>query len=152
MQNASAANQNWPIILSCDGDSTPREGDWLRLWSSPAGGVAHEVWVGVGGIVYESSGPGGWVRRNTFTAVLTGRMIIEIVARTELKDLESKVAFAESKLGTLWNVFYNCQDFASQVATGKARSFQRDGLVALAVGFGALMLWAKLETRHSSRQ
>src|ERR1700691_3946163 len=111
------------FILSCNGDPTIREGDWLRLWNSLGVGVAHDVWVGTGGIVYENSGPGGFVRRNTLTNVLEGRLVIHIVARTQVEELEAKVAFAESKIGTLWAGFYNCQDFASEAATGKAQSF-----------------------------
>ena len=79
------------IVLSCDGDFTIREGDWLRLWTSDGVGIAHDV----------------------------------------SEDLPSKMDFAESKLGTLWAGFYNCQDFASEVATGKPQSFQRDAVVAL---------------------
>src|SRR5579863_6204023 len=101
----SAAQQ--PLLLSCDGDPTIREGDWLRLWNSCGVGVAHDVWVGVGGVVYENSGPGGWVRRNTLANVLEGRMVIHIVARTRPEELHAKVAIAESKLGTLWAGFYN---------------------------------------------
>jgi hypothetical protein len=56
-----------------------------------------------------------------------------------VEDLRFKVEFAESKLGTLWAGFYNCQDFASEVATGKAQSFQRDAVVALSMVFGSLI-------------
>jgi hypothetical protein len=130
METRPAPAQNLPIILSCDGDPTLREGDWLRLWNSTGGGIAHDVWVGVGGIVYENSGPGGFVRRNTFANVLVGRQVITIMARTAtVGELREKVNFAESKLETPWAGFYNCQDFASEVATGSPQSFQRDGLV-----------------------
>ena len=129
---------NSVFILSCDGDVTIREGDLLRLWNSLGGGVAHDVWVGTGGTVYENSGPGGDVRRNTLGNVLAGRKVIHIVART-VADLQAKVEFAESKLGIPWTGFYNCQDFASEVATGRPQSFQRDAVVAVslitAVGF-----------------
>lgn len=131
-----------PIILSCDGDLTIREGDWLRLWNSLGVGVAHDVWVGTGGTVYENSGPGGFVRRNWLQHVLAGRKVIHIVARTMADDLPFRVAFAESKLGTLWAGFYNCQDFASEVATGKPQSFQRDAVVGLSIVFGGLLLAA----------
>ena len=128
-----------PVILSCDGDVTIREGDWLRLWTSRGVGVAHDVWVGPGGIVYENSGPGGFVRRNWLANVLVGRKVIHIVARTMVEHLPFKVEFAESKLGTLWAGFYNCQDFASEVATGKPQSFQREAVVALSMVFGGLI-------------
>src|ERR1700687_3805702 len=85
-----------PVILSCDGDVTIREGDWLRLWTSQGVGVAHDVWVGVGGMVYENSGPGGFVRINWLANVLVGRKVIHIVARTMVEDLPFKVEFAES--------------------------------------------------------
>jgi hypothetical protein len=134
--------QDSVIILSCDGDLTIREGDWLRLWHSLGVGIAHDVWVGTGSTVYENSGPGGLVRRNTLGNVLVGRKVIHIVARTPAADLDAKVRFAESKLGTPWAGFYNCQDFASEVATGKPQSFQRDAVVALALVFGGLALFA----------
>jgi hypothetical protein len=75
--------------------------------------------------VYENSGPGGLVRRNTLGNVLAGRKVIHIVARAEPADLDAKVRFAESKLGTPWAGFYNCQDFASEVATGTPQSCTR---------------------------
>lgn len=129
------------IITTFDGDSTIREGDWLRLWNSTGPGTAHEVWVGVGGIVYENSGPGGHVRRSTLFHVLRGRKVIEIIGRTaDPIDLARKVRRAESLVGTPWVGFYNCQDFASEVATGKRVSFQRDALLALAALGGLLYL------------
>jgi len=75
------------FTLSCDGDPTIREGEWLRLWNLLSIGVAHDVWVGTGGIVYENSGPGGFVRRNTLANVLAGRKVIHIVARTAAAEL-----------------------------------------------------------------
>jgi len=99
MDRAAVANQNRILILSCDGDYTLREGDWLRLWDSVGLGIAHDVWVGIGGAVYENSGPGGSVRRNTFANVLTGRKVNHILARTATAaELQEKLAFAESKL------------------------------------------------------
>ena len=80
MELAPAGDPNSVFILACDGDPTIREGDWLRLWNSLGVGVAHEVWVGTGGIVYENSGPGGFVRRNTLGNVLVARKAIHIVA------------------------------------------------------------------------
>lgn len=142
MECSTVETNSGPIILSCDGDLTIREGDWLRLWNSLGVGVAHDVWVGTGDIVYENSGPGGFVRRNWLQHVLAGRTVIHIVARTMAEDFQSKLAFAESKLGTLWAGFYNCQDFASEVATGKPQSFQRDAVVGLSIVFGGLMLVA----------
>lgn len=53
-------------------------------------GTAHEVWVGTGSIVYENSGPGGFVRRNTLANVLARRKVIHIVARTVAAELEAK--------------------------------------------------------------
>ena len=75
METRPALAQNSVLILSCDGDATLRQGDWLRLWNSTGMGIAHDVWVGVGGIVYENSGPGGFVRRNTLANVLAGRKV-----------------------------------------------------------------------------
>ena len=152
MEFAPNQNPGQVFILSCDGDPTIREGDWLRLWNSLGVGVAHDVWVGIGGIVYENSGPGGFVRRNTLANVLIGRKVIHIVARTMAEDLPSKVEFAESKLGTLWAGFYNCQDFASEVATGKTQSFQRDALVGLSFVFGGLMLIANHQQPRRKRR
>jgi len=141
------------VILSCDGDPTIREGDWLRLWNSFGPGVAHDVWVGgTGGIVYENSGPGGFVRRNTLTNVLEGRQAIQIVARTRVEELGAKVAFAESKIGTLWAGFYNCQDFASEVATGKAQSFQRESILALSAIAGGFLWFANQQQPRRSRR
>lgn len=137
MEFTPAVDQNPVFVLSCDGDPTIREGDWVRLWNSTGVGVAHDVWVGTGGTVYENSGPGRNVRRNTLGNVLAGRKVIHIVARTAVGELASKVSLAESRLGTLWAAFYNCQDFASEIATGKPQSFQREAVVAvslLAVG------------------
>jgi hypothetical protein len=71
------------------------------------------------------------VRRNTLTNVVEGRKVIHIVARTRPEELAAKVAFAESKLGTLWAGFYNCQDFASEGATGRPQSFQREAVLVL---------------------
>jgi len=52
MEFSDGGNDN-PIVLSCDGDPTIPEGEWLRLWNSLGVGVAHEdeVWVGTGGIL-----------------------------------------------------------------------------------------------------
>jgi hypothetical protein len=135
-------DQDSVFILSCDGNPTIREGDWLRLWNSLGVGVAHDVWVGTGGIVYENSGPGGFVRRNTLSNVLAGRKVIHIVARTTAEGLSAKVDFAESKLGTLWAGFYNCQDFASEVATGKPQSLQREAIVAMSLIVGGFVWYA----------
>jgi hypothetical protein len=139
MEQAPQGDQNTVTILSCDGDLTLREGDWLRLWNDVGIGIAHDVWVGIGGAVYENSGPGGDVRRNAFANVLAGRKVIHIVARTAPADLQSKVLFAESMLGTPWSGFYNCQDFASEVATGKPQSFQREAVVGLSLVVGGLV-------------
>jgi hypothetical protein len=136
----SRGDQRSVHVFSCDGDPTLREGDWLRLWSSLGIGVAHDVWVGTGGTVYENSGPAGFVRRNTLANVLAGRKAIQIVARTAAGELEAKVNFAEWRLGTQWAAFYNCQDFASEVATGRPQSFQREAVVALSL-FAAGLLW-----------
>jgi hypothetical protein len=151
MEWTTVETNSGPIILSCDGDWTIREGDWLRLWNSLGVGVAHDVWVGTGGIVYENSGPGGFVRRNWLENVLVGRKVIHIVSRTTADDLPFRVAFAESKLGTLWAGFYNCQDFASEVATGTPQSFQRDAVVGLSIVFGGLMLIASQQQPRPKR-
>lgn len=151
MELAPASDPNSVLILACDGDPTIREGDWLRLWNSLGVGVAHEVWVGTGGIVYENSGPGGFVRRNTLGNVLAGRKVIHIVARTAVSELQAKVDFAESKVGTPWAGFYNCQDFASEVATGKPQSFQRDALVAVSLVFGGLVWFANQQPPSKKR-
>jgi hypothetical protein len=147
-----AHQQDSVFILSCDRDPTIREGDWLRLWNSMGLGVAHEVWVGRGGIVYENSGPGGDVRRNTLGNVLAGRRVIHIVARTAADELDAKVEFAESKLGTQWAAFYNCQHFASEVATGRAQSFQWEALVGLGIVFGGLALVANRQQPQRKRR
>lgn len=130
------------LILSHDGDPTIHVGDWLRLWNSLAGGIAHDVWVGLNGIVYENSGPGGQVRRNYLGGVLAGRAVIHIVARTAPAEFATKLLLAEQLIGTPWSAFYNCQDFASQVANGKAESFQRDGAVALTTIIAGFLIWA----------
>ncbi len=140
MDLTPAENQDSVIILSCDGDHMIREGDWLRLWNSTGIGIAHDVWVGTGSTVYENSGPGGLVRTNMLADVLAGRKVIQIVARTEVSELETKVAFAESRLGTQWTAFYNCQDFASEVATGRPQSFQRE-VIAVASLLAAGLVW-----------
>jgi hypothetical protein len=130
------------LILSHDGDPTIRAGDWLRLWNSLGGGIAHDVWVGANGIVYENSGPGGHVRHNYLTHVFAGRVVIHIISRTTPSEFAAKFLLAERLIGTPWSAFYNCQDFASQVANGKAESFQRDGAVALTTIIGGFLLWA----------
>jgi hypothetical protein len=152
MEFGPANNHEPMFVLSCDGNPTIREGDWLRLWNSLGVGVAHDVWVGIGGIVYENSGPGGNVRRNLLANVLVGRKVIHIVARTAVCELQAKVDFAESKLGTLWAGFYNCQDFASEVATGRPQSFQRDVVVALGVFFGGLAWFANQQPPRRKRR
>jgi hypothetical protein len=61
------------------------------------------------------------------------------------------VAFAESKIVTLWAGFYNCQDFASEVATGKPQSFQRESVLALSALVGGILSFAnqqKPQRRH----
>jgi hypothetical protein len=152
MEQHSANNINAAVILACDGDPTIREGDWLRLWTSAGLSFAHEVWVGRGGTVYENSGPGGDVRRNGLANVLAGRRLIHIVARTEAADLDEAVAFAEARLGTPWSAFYTCQDFASEVATGKPQSFQRDGILGVLLAGGLLLLFAQQPPRSRSRR
>lgn len=142
MELSPAEDQDSVIILSCDGDPTIREGDWLRLWNSMGIGIAHDVWVGTGSTVYENSGPGGLVRRNMLANVLAGRKVIHIVARTAVSELETKVTFAESRLGTQWTAFYNCQDFASEVATGRPQSFQREVIVAASLLAAGLVWYA----------
>jgi hypothetical protein len=108
------------------------------------------TWVGIGGTVYENSGPGGNVRRNTLADVLAGRKVIHIVARTAA-DLDAKVSFAEFKLGTLWAGFYNCQDFASEVATGKPQSFQREALVAVSLLVSGLVWFSNQQPPRRKR-
>jgi hypothetical protein len=115
-------------------------------------GFAHDVWVSTGSTVYENSGPGGLVRRNTLGNVLAGRKVIHIVACTAAADLDAKVRFAESKLGTPWAGFYNCQDFASEVATGKPQSFQRDALVAVSLVFSGLVWFANQQPPSRKRR
>lgn len=157
MDRAPRANQDSILVLSCDGDHTLREGDWLRLWNSLGLGIAHDVWVAIGGVVYENSGPGGFVRRNTLANVLAGRKVIHIVARTgTVAELQEKVAFAESRLGTLWAGSYNCQDFASEVATGRSESFQREALLVTSLIAAGVALWASNQElprrrRHARR-
>jgi hypothetical protein len=140
------------LVFSCDGDGTIREGDWLRLWNSHGIGVAHDIWVAKGGIVYENSGPGGFVRRNFLGNVLAGRRVIHILARTSPGDLDVKIAFAESRLGTPWASLYNCQDFASEVATGRAESFQRDAIVGVTLSVALVAALAgQLDTPKRSK-
>jgi hypothetical protein len=138
MQDRHRVNDRSAIIASLDGDLTIPEGDWLRLWNSVAG-VAHEMWIGVCGAVYENSGPGGNVRRNTLSGVLPGRKVIESIGRTgNPVDTGGRVGLAESRLGTPWAAFYNWQDFASEVANGKRQSYQRDALFGVALVGGML--------------
>jgi hypothetical protein len=110
------------------------------------------VWVGTGGTVYENSGPGGFVRRNTLANVLEGRKVIHVVARTRPADLPAKMAFAESKLDTPWAGFYNCQDFASEVATGKPQSFQREAVLAMSLIVGGLVWFANQKPPRRKRR
>lgn len=136
----------WVTVYSIDGDPTIWEGDWLRLWSSEGAGIAHDVWVGKTDVVYENSGPGGCVRQNSLSKVLAGRKIVWIMARTAPADLTAKIAFAESRLGACWSAFYNCQDLASEIATGRAQSSQRD---AATVALALVGLLACLGTHES---
>ena len=152
METRPALAQNSVLILSCDGDATLRQGDWLRLWNSTGMGIAHDVWVGVGSFVYENSGPGGLVRRNTLANVLAGRKVIHIIARTAPADLAAKVYFAESRLGTLWSAFYNCQDFVSEIATGRPQSFQREALLAASLLLGGFALYANQDPPRKRRR
>jgi hypothetical protein len=140
MNQPTRPNSSPPLILPCDGDPTIRIGDWLRLWNS-GGGIAHDVWVGIGGVVYENSGPGGCVRRNLLSDVLARRQVIHIVARTAPSEFAAKVFLAERRVGTPWAAFYNCQDFASDVANGKPQSFQRDAALLTSAIFAGLALW-----------
>lgn len=78
--------------------------------------------------------------------------MIHIVARTAVCELQAKVAFAESKLDTLWAGFYNCQDFASEVATGRPQSFQRDAIVAFGIVFGGLAWFANQQPTRKKRR
>jgi hypothetical protein len=151
MEFSPAEDQDSVVILSCDGDPTIRDGDWLRLWNSVGIGIAHEVWVGRCGIVYENSGPGGMVHRNTIANVLSGRKVIHIVARTAAAELEVKVMLAEARLGIQWAGFYACQDFASEVAVGRPQSFQRDAMVALLLIAGGLVWLTKQEKPRRAR-
>ena len=139
------------IVLSSDGDFIIREADWLRLWTSEGVDLAHDVWVGTGAIVYESSGPGEFVRRNWLGNVLVGRKGSTPSPERCLKTFPSKMDFAESKLGTLWAGFYNCQDFASEVATGKPQSFWRDAVVALSMVLASLILVANQQQPRRKR-
>jgi hypothetical protein len=97
----------------------------------------------------------GYVRRNTFTNVLKGRKVIHVVARTSAEALAAKVAFAESKLGTLWAGFYNFQDFAAEVVTGRPQSFQREAVLVLSAIIGGLVWFANPQPprrkRHAQR-
>jgi hypothetical protein len=142
MDAPRSSDENQPRIWSCDGDLTIREGDWLRLWNSLGLSPAHDVWVGYRPDVYENSGPGGNVRKNPLANVLAGRKVIQIVSRTAPADLDAKVTFAEARLGTPWAAFYNCQDFASEVATGIAQSFQRDAILGIPLVFGLIGVFA----------
>lgn len=140
MNQSACPNSSPLLILPCDGDPTIRVGDWLRLWNA-GGGIAHDVWVGASGVVYENSGPGGSVRRNLLSNVLAGRQAIHIVARTAPSEFAARVLLAEWRVGTPWAAFYNCQDFASEVATGKPQSFQRDAVLVTSAIFAGLALW-----------
>ncbi len=152
MNQPTRPNSSPLLVLPCDGDPTIRVGDWLRLWNSIGGGIAHDVWVGAGGVIYENSGPGGCVRRNLLSNVLFGRQVIHIVARTAPSEFAAKVLFAESRVETPWAAFYNCQDFASEVATGKPQSFQRDAvLVTSAIFAGLALLGSQPEPRKRRR-
>jgi hypothetical protein len=100
------------------------------------------------------------VRAETYNDVLANRRIIHILARTVPEDIEEKVAFSESRIGTAWMAFYNCQDFASEVAKASTQSFQREGvLAACSLGSawvrqsragvdGSLLLGGACQTRH----
>ena len=118
-------------VLSCDGDPTIREGDRLRFWSSVAGGTAHEAWIGTGFLPFHNSGPGGCIQTTTMDALFAGRGLIQIVSRMHPRHVAARTQFASSKLGQPWSALYNCQDFASEVATGRPSSFQRDCIAGL---------------------
>jgi len=152
MNQLTRPNSSELLILPCDGDPTIRVGDWLRLWNSVGGGIAHDVWVGIGGVVYENSGPGGCVRRNLLSNVLAGRQVIHIVARTAPSEFASKALLAEWRVGTPWAAFYNCQDFASEVATGKPKSFQRDAALITSAIFAGLALWGSQPAPRTRRR
>src|SRR5713101_1143440 len=128
------------LILSADGDYTIRDGDRLRLWKHIGIGFAHEVFLGVGGTLYDNSGPGGNVRRTNTREVLCQYKVIEIVSRSTPVELARRIAEAEQRIGTPWSGFYTCQDFTSEIFTGKPGSFQRDAIVGLAAGAGLLWL------------
>jgi len=152
MDQQTRVNQSRLLILSCDGDTTIRAGDWLRLWNSVGGGIAHDVWVALGGVVYENSGPGGSVRRNILANVLAGRQVIHIVRRTAPSEIGAKILYAEWRVGTPWAAFYNCQDFASEVATGKAQSFQRDAALVTSAVLVGLAWWGNQSTPRKRRR
>jgi hypothetical protein len=84
--------------------------------------------------------------------VLEGRKVIHLVARTRPDDLPAKMAFAESKLGTPWAGFYNCQDFASEVATGKPQSFQREAVLAVSLIVGGFVWLANQKPPRRKRR
>ena len=93
------------------------------------------------------------MRRNTLGNLVVGRGRIEIVARTRAVELPVKVNFAESRLGTLWSAFYNCQDFASEVATGRPQSFQREAVAALSlIAAGGVWLSNQQPSRKRTRR
>ena len=122
------------------------EGDWISIWRTLGIGFAHDVLVGFDGTVYENSGPGGKVRRNKLTSVLRGAVVVNVISRaSNPSEVVRRVTEAERMLNTPWSVFYNCQDFASEVVTGLPRSFQRDAVVGLGIVFLAGMLWGNSE-------
>jgi hypothetical protein len=83
---------------------------------------------------------------------MAGRKVVHIVARTTQEELDAKVEFAESKINTQWTGFYNCQDFASEVATGKPQSFQREGLIAASALVGGLIWFANKQQPRKKRR
>jgi hypothetical protein len=87
-------------IPSFDGDCTIQEGDRIRLWKHMGPGFAHEAYLGVGGILYDNSGPGESVRRANARDVLSQYKIIEIISRSTPLELRQRIALGEAKLGT----------------------------------------------------
>ena len=108
-------------------------GSHLRAWRSSTIGTAHELIAGTSGCCFHSPGPGEVFREDRLDQVLRGVVILEVLNRAQtIEEAVRRIARARSIVGLPWHLLVaNCQHTMSWVVTGKAESFQLQGVVLL---------------------
>jgi len=92
--------------------------------------IAHDVWVGASGVVYEKFWPGGSVRRNLLSNVSRGKTGDPYRGANGPVGIRSKGSSCRVACRNPVGCLLQLSGFLpSEVATGKPQSFQRDAVL-----------------------